>query len=96
MGDRTDLSSAESDCTIGASGIRTLDQGMMSPFPNMPDVLEIIQKMPVTESSCTTSCTQRNAEVSIVDPELVSLVIAWPTIPMHIKAAIQALLGVTG
>ena len=44
---------------------------------------------------CTAGCTSERGNVVIVDPQLASLMAAWPTLSVHIKAAIRALVGVT-
>ena len=45
----------------------------------------------------STGCSNEHAEGGAADPELAALVVAWPTLPAPIRAAVRALIGtVTG
>ena len=83
-------------CISEGDGTRTRNHRIDSPTASHSKPKQDKQFTAINDAGCTTGSTSEQGDAAIVDPELAALVAAWPTLPAPIKAAIRALLGVTG
>ena len=78
--------------TTGPAGIRTLNQGIMSPEDDQHK-LQPDQRVTQTDPenlAQTLSCKMQN------DPDLARIMEAWPTLPEALRAGILAMVKATG